>query len=300
MRILVTGITGQVGAALRRALEGRGEIIAADRNTLDLAKPELLGARLDALAPDLIINPAAYTAVDRAETDDALALTVNATSPGVLARWAAAADVPLIHFSTDYVFDGTGTRPWREDDATGPLSVYGKSKLAGERAIRASGGPHLIIRTSWVYAASGRNFLTTMARLARERAELRVVADQIGAPTSAALIASVVTQVLDGRNAQELRQLFRTAGGLVHVCAAGETSWHGFACEIVAGLRHRKVHLAVERITAVPTAAYPTPAARPANSRLDCGRLIEVFGFIAPDWRQGLDQELDAYVASIT
>ncbi len=300
MRILVTGVTGQVGAALRRTLEGRGELIAADRNMLDLAKPDLLMARLDALAPDLIVNPAAYTAVDRAETDAALASTVNATSPGIIARWAGAADVPLIHFSTDYVFDGTGTRAWREDDATGPLSVYGQSKLAGERAIQASGGPHLIIRTSWVYAASGRNFLTTMARLARERAELRVVADQIGAPTSAALIASVVTQVLDGRNVRELSQLFSTAGGLVHVCAAGETSWHGFACEIVAGLRHRRVQLAVERITAIPTAAYPTPAARPANSRLDCGRLGKVFGFIPPHWRPALDQELDAYVASLT
>ncbi len=167
MRILLTGVTGQVGAALRAPLARAGSLVAADRNRLDLARPERVASVLDDIAPDLIVNPAAYTAVDRAEDERELAFCVNAEAPGAMARWAASRGVPLVHFSTDYVFDGGGARPWREDDATGPLSAYGASKLAGEDAIRAAGGPHLVIRTSWVYAATGANFLRTVARLAR-------------------------------------------------------------------------------------------------------------------------------------
>jgi dTDP-4-dehydrorhamnose reductase len=182
MRILLTGVTGQVGAALRASLETLGSVVAADRNLLDLSRPELLAAALDRTAPELVVNRAAYTAVDRAEDERELAFRVNGEAPGVIARWAAGRGVPLVHFSTDYVFDGSGERPWREDDPTGPLSAYGASKLAGEDAIRSAGGPHLIIRTSWVCAAVGSNFLRTIARLTRERRELRIVADQVGAP----------------------------------------------------------------------------------------------------------------------
>jgi dTDP-4-dehydrorhamnose reductase len=197
MQILLTGITGQVGAALRPPLESAGSLVAADRNRLDLARPDRVASVLDDIAPDLIVNPAAYTAVNRAEDERDLAFRVNAEAPGAMARWAASRGVPLIHFSTDYVFDGGGARPWREDDATGPLSTSGARKLAGEDAIRAAGGPHLVIRTPWVYAATGTNFLRTIARLARERDELGIVSDQIGAPTSAWLIADAVATIVD-------------------------------------------------------------------------------------------------------
>jgi dTDP-4-dehydrorhamnose reductase len=292
MRILLTGVTGQVGAALRTPLERAGVLVAADRNRLDLARPELVAFALDDIAPDLIVNPAAYTAVDRAEDERELAFRVNAEAPGAMARWAAARGVPLVHFSTDYVFDGGGTRPWREEDATGPLSVYGASKLAGEEAIRAAGGPHLIVRTSWVYAATGANFLRTIARLARERDELGIVADQVGAPTSARLIADVVATIV-GDPGQPLPERFRAAGGLVNVAAAGETSWHGFAAAIVEGLDARHVALRVKAVRPIRTQDYPTKARRPANSRFDLARLRQVFGVEPPDWRDALAHELD-------
>ena len=192
MRILVTGVTGQVGRAVLARLRDEATIVAADRATLDLGKPQAIAAALDRLAPDIIVNPAAYTAVDKAEEEAELAMRVNGEAPGAIARWAAAHAVPFIHFSTDYVFDGSGERAWRETDAAHPLSVYGASKLAGENKIRAVGGCFLIVRSSWVYAAHGANFLRTIVRLARERKELRIVADQIGAPTSAALIADAL------------------------------------------------------------------------------------------------------------
>jgi dTDP-4-dehydrorhamnose reductase len=294
MRILVTGISGQVGGALLPLLQDH-DLVAADRSMLDLTKPDEIGAALDRLAPELIINPAAYTAVDKAEDEHDLAMRVNAEAPDALARWAKPKGVPLIHFSTDYVFDGSGTARWRESDATGPLSVYGASKLAGEDAIRAAGGSSLIVRTSWVYAARGVNFLRTILRLACERKELRIVADQIGAPTSAPLIAEAVAGLVsDGRETLMIRA--RRAQGLVHLAAAGETSWHGFATAIVAGLKARGVPLAVEQITAIPTEAYPTRARRPRNSRLDLGRLREVFGLAPPQWQDALDPELDSLV----
>jgi dTDP-4-dehydrorhamnose reductase len=281
-----------VGGALVERLRSLGSIVAADRAMLDLARPDEMPAALDRIAPDLIINPAAYTAVDRAEDEVDLAFRVNAEAPGALARWAAGRGVPLIHFSTDYVFNGAGSRPWREDDPTGPLSVYGASKLAGEDAVRAAGGAHLVIRTSWVYAAQGANFLRTIARLARERPELRIVADQFGAPTSAGLIADAASRIVATKGAA-LTERFAAAGGLVHVAAAGETSWHGFAAAIVDGLKARGTGLAVTRVTPIATADYPTKARRPANSRLDLARLRELFGVTTRRWEDALDPELD-------
>jgi dTDP-4-dehydrorhamnose reductase len=292
MRILVTGVTGQVGAALRTPLEAVGSVIAADRNLLDLSRPEQLASTLDGIAPDLIVNPAAYTAVDRAEDERELAFRVNAEAPGVIARWAAGRGVPLVHFSTDYVFDGAGERPWREDDPTGPLSAYGESKLAGEDAIRSAGGPHLIIRTSWVYAAVGSNFLRTIARLARERKELRIVADQIGAPTPARLIAGVVANILsEGRPI--LVERFAASGGLVNVSASGATTWHGLATAIVEGLNARGVPLQVRNVHPILTQDYPTKAKRPANSRFDLTRLQTIFDINTPAWDEALAPELD-------
>ena len=292
MRILVTGASGQVGGALVTALDGLGPVIATDRAMLDLAQPESIAAVLDRIAPDLIINPAAYTAVDQAEDEPALAQRVNAQAPGIMAQWAAHHDVPLIHFSTDYVFGGDGERPWREDDATAPLSVYGRSKLAGEREIAAAGGCSLILRTSWVYAAEGKNFLRTIVRLAREQDELRIVADQIGAPTSARLLADIVARMLaDGRD--QLRARIRQAQGSLHVSAAGEASWQQFASAIVDGLKSRGVQLAVARVVPIRSEDYPTRAQRPRNSRLDLRRLQQVFGIAPPSWQQALAPELD-------
>jgi dTDP-4-dehydrorhamnose reductase len=293
MRILVTGVTGQVGAAVAIKLAAAGTVIAADRAALDLSRPAELPSRLDDLAPDLIVNPAAYTAVDRAEDERALAFAVNAKAPEALARWAADRAVPLVHFSTDYVFGGPGQRPWLETDTPHALSVYGASKLEGENAIRAIGGPHLIIRTSWVYAATGTNFLRTIARLAREREELRIVADQVGAPTSAAIIAEAVSTILARA---ELAAAFSDAGGLLHLTASGSTSWHGFATAIVEGLRGQGVPLAVQRIVPIATKEYPTKATRPLNSRLDLSRLARTFGIVPPLWSVGLESELARFV----
>jgi dTDP-4-dehydrorhamnose reductase len=295
MRILLTGVTGQVGKALIGPLGRLGDVIPADRAVLNLAEPGTLSEALDRLAPDLIINPAAYTAVDRAEDERELAFAVNGEAPAVIAWWASRKRVPLLHFSTDYVFDGEGGTPWREDSPTAPLSVYGASKLAGEEAIRKAGGPHLIVRTSWVYAAQGANFLRTMARLARERTELRVVADQVGAPTSASVIADGVTRLLEA-DLNSLPRRFARAEGIVNVAASGETSWHGFASRIVDGLRARGLPLAVQSIVPIRTEEYPTKAQRPRNSRLDLTRLREVFGISTPCWDEALDAELNQLV----
>jgi dTDP-4-dehydrorhamnose reductase len=292
MRILVTGVTGQVGRALAQRLETLGDVIPADRSVLDLAEPGTLAEALDRLAPDLIVNPAAYTAVDRAEDERELAFVVNGEAPGAIARWASRMQVPLVHFSTDYVFDGQGETPWREGSRPAPLSAYGASKLAGEDAVRGENGAHLIVRTSWVYAAAGANFLRTIARLARERTELKVVADQIGAPTSGRVIADTVADILANR--ADLPRRFAGAGGLVNIAASGETSWHGFAVRIVDGLRARGINLAVQSIVPVQTAEFPARARRPCNSRLDLTRLNAAFGLITPSWTDALEPELDA------
>jgi len=293
MRILLTGIVGQVGSALRPRLKSFGEVIAVDETVLDFLQITDIASVLDRIRPDLIINPAAYTAVDKAEDEPHLAQRINGEAPAIVARWAASHSVPLIHFSTDYVFDGSGARAWREDDEPNPLSVYGATKLAGDNAIRAAGGVSLIIRTSWVYAAQGRNFLRTVARLARERSELRIVADQIGAPTSAAVIADgVIAMLAPGLDTFCAR--CAEAGGLVNLTASGETSWHGFAAAIVEGLKARQVPLAAERVLPLTTEQYPTKAKRPHNSRLDLTRLHKIYGITTPHWRDALTTELDA------
>jgi dTDP-4-dehydrorhamnose reductase len=292
MRIVVTGVTGQVGKALTATLGKLGTVVPADRSVLNLAEPTTLSGALDRLAPDLIINPAAYTAVDRAEDERELAFVVNSEAPGVMAAWAAGRGVPLIHFSTDYVFNGKGETPWREGSPTGPLSVYGASKLAGEEAIRNAKGVHLIVRTSWVYAAQGANFLRTIARLARERTELKVVADQIGSPTSARVIADAVTTLL-GSDVINLADRFERARGTVNIAASGETSWHSFATRIVEGLSSRKIPLVVRAILPLRTDEYPTKAKRPSNSRFDLSRLRDVFGLTTPLWTEALEAELD-------
>jgi dTDP-4-dehydrorhamnose reductase len=292
MRILLTGVTGQVGSALCAPLAKFATVLQADRGQLDLSQPATLSNALDQLQPDLIVNPAAFTAVDLAEDERELAFRVNSDAPAAMAQWAARHGVPLLHFSTDYVFDGSGEAAWREDNAPAPLSVYGSSKLAGERAIMNAGGRHLIVRTSWVYAAQGKNFLRTIARLAGERKELRIVADQFGAPTSARIIADAIVQILrqqpSGRG-----DLFDRDGGLINISASGETSWHGFADAIISGLRWRGVKLETEQLIAIATSEYPTKATRPQNSRLDHQRLNDRYGIVMWSWRAALAVELD-------
>lgn len=290
MRILLTGTSGQVGGALLPLLERQGNVFALKRDTFDLSRPETLAEILDALKPDLIVNPAAYTAVDRAEDECELAFRVNAKAPAVMAQWGARHGVPMVHVSTDYVFDGSGTEPWREDSAPNPLSVYGASKLAGDQAIVAAAPAHLILRTSWVYAARGTNFLNTMIRLAKEREELRVVADQIGAPTSARVIAETVAKILGAAQGEPGRMLGER-GGIVNVACSGETSWHGFATAIVQGMRARRVELRCQRITPIRTDEFPTKARRPTNSRLSMQRLSEFFNQVPPAWDEALHRE---------
>lgn len=292
MRVLVFGGNGQVGQELLRALAGH-EVVATTRSgTLadgaaclraDFDQPETLAALLDAERPAWVVNAAAYTAVDKAEGDHDAAFRANAEAPGVIARWCAARGVPLLHYSTDYVFDGQGKRPYRPEDATAPLGVYGESKLAGEEAIRAAGGSHLIFRTAWVYASHGHNFLRTMLRVGAEREELRVVADQIGTPTPAALIADVTAQALRHP---------RPVSGTYHLTAGGQTSWHGFAAEIFAQAQACGLLARVPRVVAITSADYPTPARRPAYSCLDTTSLAAAFGVALPDWREGVARVL--------
>ncbi len=287
MKIVLLGANGQVGWELQRALAPLGELVVLSRDGApghcgDLARPDALAASVRALRPDVIVNAAAYTAVDRAEADEAAARTINATAVAALAAEAARAGAWLVHYSTDYVFDGGGTRAWREDDTPAPLSVYGRTKLEGEQAIRAAGCRHLLLRTSWVYAARGGNFAKTMLRLAAERERLTVVADQVGAPTGAELIADVTAHALRAARAEP------ALGGTYHLAAAGETTWCDYARFVVATARERGVRLAVREIAPIATADYPTPAARPLNSRLDTRRLREAFGLVLPDWRTGV------------
>ncbi len=285
--ILLTGVTGQVGFELQRALAPLGPVLALDRQSCDLSNGAALQQKVRELRPAIIVNPAAYTAVDKAESEPELAMAINGVAPGLLGEAAAEVGALVVHYSTDYVFDGSGTRPYRESDAPNPLSVYGRSKLAGEQALQASGARHLILRTSWVYGAFGGNFAKTMLRLAAEREQLKVVADQFGAPTSAALIADVTAQMLG--------QYLRGApadfpGGLYHLAAGGETNWHEYAATVIAAARAagRPLKLAADGLLPIPSRDYPTPAPRPANSRLDTRHLRGTFGLELPDWRQGL------------
>ncbi len=297
MRVLLLGANGQVGWELRRSLAPLGELIALDRQSMgdaDFARPDSLAALVERVAPDVIVNAAAHTAVDKAESEPELAQALNAAAPAVLARAAAARGALLVHYSTDYVFDGSGTQARDEDAATGPLSVYGHSKLAGEQAIRESGARHLILRTSWVYGARGQNFPKTMVRLAQERTALRVIDDQVGAPTGADLLADVTAHALRGVQAQP------ALAGTYHVAAAGETSWHGLARLAIDTARALRPELPwrVERIDPIPTSDYPTPARRPLNSRLDTTRLQAAFGLQMPPWQGGVRRMLTEFLTS--
>lgn len=280
-RIAIFGADGQVGSALAERLGARA--ILFTQAHADFSQPESLAAILNTCQPDAVMNAAAYTAVDKAEEEPELAHAVNAEAPAALARWCAANGVPLVHYSTDYVYDGSGVTPWRENDAKAPLNTYGASKLAGDEAIEASGADYLIFRTSWVYDAKGRNFLNTMLRLGAERESLRVVADQTGAPTYAPHLAAASLQALE--DAVGMRPFPR---GVYHLANAGETDWHGFAEAIFAGARAHGVELCVKTVEPIPSSAYPTPAKRPHNSRLDCSKIHTVFGMALPGWEQGL------------
>lgn len=281
MKILVCGRNGQVAQALQQALAGLGELHLLGRDQLDLAHPEGMREPLRQLAPDLIINAAAHTAVDQAESEAPLAHAINAEGPRVLAEEAARLGAPLIHYSTDYVFDGDKTTPYVEDDPVHPLGVYGQSKLAGEQAIAAVGAEHLILRTSWVYSLHGRNFLLTMQRLLQERPQLKVVDDQIGAPTWAGTIAASTRAMIERWQAGQAG-----AWGTYHLTAQGETSWFGFAQAIAEQLKARDLPCA--ELLPIPSSEYPTPARRPLNSRLDCSRLAREWQVSQPHWQQAL------------
>ena len=293
MKILLLGKNGQVGWELQRALGVLGEVIALDFDspppwTADFARPESLAATVRAIAPQIIVNASAHTAVDKAESEPDFARALNASSPAVLAREAATLGAWLMHYSTDYVFDGSGSTPWSEDSPTGPLSVYGATKLEGEQAIRASGCRHLIFRTSWVYAARGGNFAKTMLKLAKERDRLTVIDDQIGSPTGADLLADLTAHALRSVNARP------ELAGTYHAVAAGETSWHGYARHVIEFARAagQPIRVAPEAVVAVPTSAFPTPAKRPGNSRLNTRKLRDAFGLTLPPWQAGVERML--------
>lgn len=295
MKLLLLGKNGQVGWELQRSLAPLGPLTALDFDSTDhpadFSRPESLADTVRALKPDVIVNAAAHTAVDKAESEPDFARTLNATAPEVLAREAAALGALLVHYSTDYVFDGSGSAPRDEDAPTGPLSVYGATKLEGEQAIRTSGCRHLILRTSWVYAARGGNFAKTMLRLAAERDALKVIDDQIGAPTGADLLADVTAHAVRALWASRERP---ELGGTYHCVAGGETSWHGYARFVIETARARGVAIKVapEAIVAVPTSAFPTPAKRPLNSRLNTHKLQAAFGLTLPHWQAGVERLL--------
>ncbi len=299
VKILLFGKNGQVGWELQRSLAPLGDLVALGSTDCepvsgDLRDPEALAATVRVVAPQLIVNAAAYTAVDRAETECDLAHLVNATAVGVLARAAKAADALLVHFSTDYVFDGSGSAPWREDDRPAPLSAYGRSKLDGETSIRDSGCRHLILRTSWVHAARGVNFATTILRLARTRDSLAVIDDQIGAPTGAELLADITAHAC--RAAAARPELY----GTYHAAAAGEASWYDYARHVVAfAQRHGQTFsVDLEAIRPIPSSAYPQAAARPKNSRLDTRKLQQAFRLTLPAWQVGVDRMLNEVFAT--
>ena len=287
MRILLTGSGGQVGRALLTALAPIGNVIATDRSSFDLARPEQIRARVATLRPDVIVNAAAYTDVERAELEEQVALTINGVSVGELAAAARELRVPLIHYSTDYVFDGTKKSPYVEGDQPAPLSAYGRSKLDGENRIRDSGCAHVILRTSWVYAETGRNFLTTMLRLAAEREELRVVDDQVGAPTFAGFIAAATAQIIEQFISSDAARRRVDEGDIVHLANGGATSWFGFASEIFANEAIRQ-RVRVPHLIPIKTSEFPTRAQRPANSRLSTEKARTVWKLPVPDWRESL------------
>lgn len=294
MKVLLLGKNGQVGWELQRSLAPLGQVLALDRNDTDfcgdLSQPERLAQTVRHWCPDVIVNAAAHTAVDKAESEPELARCLNASAPAALAQAAADIGAWLVHYSSDYVFNGQGTHPWKESDATGPLSVYGQTKLEGEQHIATSGCQHLIFRTSWVYAARGGNFAKTMLRLAGERERLTVINDQHGAPTGADLIADVTAHAIR----QAMASASPALAGIYHLVASGETSWHGYASHVIAQARDLQPEhcLKVTEIAPVPTTAFPTPAQRPLNSRLNTHKLEKAFGLVLPAWQQGVNRML--------
>ncbi|MFG6449721.1 dTDP-4-dehydrorhamnose reductase [Roseateles sp. BYS180W] len=294
MKIVLLGKNGQVGWELQRALAPLGEVVALDRRDAggDVGDLAALRLRLQQEQAQVIVNATAWTAVDAAEQQAEAARRINAEAVGVMAEVAQASGALLVHYSTDYVFDGSGSAPWVEDAPIAPLSVYGQTKAEGEALIRASGCQHLILRTSWVYAARGGNFAKTMLRLARERDQLRVIADQFGAPTGAELLADVAAQIIPATRARP------ELAGTYHLAAAGEVSWHGYAQHVLAfaqpllQARGEALKVQPEAVEAIPTTAYPTPAQRPLNSRLDCSKLQAAFGLRLPPWQHGVQRML--------
>jgi dTDP-4-dehydrorhamnose reductase len=297
-RILVTGKNGQVGWELRRTLAPLGEVVAVGIEELDLAKPQAIRQFVRQLKPTLIVNPAAYTAVDKAESEPDLAMAINGTAPGVLAEEAKSLGALFVHYSTDYVFDGSKIGSYTEEDKPNPLNVYGQTKLAGEEAVAATGGTHLILRTSWIYGARGRNFLLTMLKLAKERQELKIVDDQIGAPTWCRMVAEATAQILSQLYSPLANRSPQSIGidpklsGIYHLTASGESSWHGFARAIVEHSTLAIPNLNL-RLIPIPTEAYPLPAARPRNSRLDNSKLADTFGISMPGWDVALSTCMD-------
>lgn len=290
MKILVTGKLGQVGHALQQVLSSAHEVVAMDRDEMDLCQPEEIRRVIATIRPELIINPAAYTAVDKAESEPELAHMINAKAPKIIAEEAAKLGAGLIHFSTDYVYEGNKSTPYIETDAVNPLSVYGKTKLAGEQAIQTVGLPHLILRTSWVYGVHGKNFLKTILRLSAERDQLKIVSDQWGAPTSSEAIANALSQLLTRWKMPD-----QTHSGVYHFTNTGSTSWFGFAKAILKTYESQAAQYALpslkiraDAIVPISTAEYPTPAARPANSRLDNTKLLSTFGVTLPAWETSL------------
>jgi dTDP-4-dehydrorhamnose reductase len=295
--ILLTGATGQVGGELLSLLPELGNVIAPPRSIMDLANPTSIRDTIRAVQPRWIVNPGAYTAVDKAESEPSLAHAINAEAIQAIGEEARAINAGVIHFSTDYVFSGTGTTPYVETDATAPLCVYGASKLAGERSLAATGVGHMIFRTSWVYGATGKNFLRTILKLAREREHLRIVGDQYGAPTWSRDLAEMTLQVI-GRcekaaTTKPLAEVLSEVSGIYHASGRGETTWHGFAAEALRLQHEKEPATPLAQLEAIPTAEYPTPAQRPTNSRLNCNKLHKHFGWIMTDWRESLREVLD-------
>lgn len=295
-KILVTGGTGQVGGELAKTLAPLGEIVVPGRAEMDLSHADSVRAAIRAAQPRWIVNAGAYTAVDKAESEPELAYAINAEAVRAIGEEAQPIGAGVIHFSTDYVFDGTGSAPYLETDTTSPVSVYGASKLAGERALAGSGVPHMIFRTSWVYGAQGKNFLRTILKLAREREVLRVVGDQHGAPTwsrdLAKMAAHVIVQCEAAAEGRPLADALAETSGVYHAGGGGETTWHGFAAEAVRLVRERDPEVQLATIEAITTSEYPTPAKRPANSRLNCDKLARRFGWSMMDWHESLRQVL--------
>jgi dTDP-4-dehydrorhamnose reductase len=295
-RILLTGATGQVGGELLETLKSLGDVVAPERATMDLSNSRSIRETIRATRPRWIVNSSAYTAVDKAESEPDLAYAINAEAVKIIGEEAYTLGAGVIHFSTDYVFDGSGNEPYVETDAVGPVSVYGASKLAGEKALAESGAGYMIFRTSWVYGAKGKNFLLTILKLARERETLKIVADQHGAPTWSRDLARMTVQVIGqceaAARSKGLKAVLSDASGIYHAAGRGETTWFGFAAEAVLLQQERAPGVRLAAVEAVQTAQYPTPAKRPPNSRLNCSKLTERFGWTMMDWRDSLREVL--------